>query len=73
MSEKVGVKSLPGLDRLISFKHPKVFEQALLKFQLVEVPESNLEKILGNQSYINPDMEERYWAVWGNLNQAHSL
>lgn len=59
-------------------QYPRMFEQAVLKLSWAKPPQKVLEEYGQMQVGKAPvsvlaDAEERAWAVWGNLQRAHSL
>lgn len=72
-------KLLESNYKLSLLQYPAMFEQALFKLSWAKPPQKVLEEY-GHKAQLGKapvtvlaDAEERAWAVWGNLQRAHSL
>ncbi len=81
----LGTKNLPLVDKISQVKGLQVFEQALNKFRHFYLPSGGCEAqrlsesfgealiYQAKTSHINPDIDEKIWAIWGNLEAEHKI
>ena len=80
MSELLLNERMKGELRTSLLQHPVVFERALYKLSWAQAPKAILEEykqkaLAQKKAHINvqANHEEKAWAMWGNLQKAHSI